>query len=437
MNRSSRRAAAGLTLAASVTALTCGVALAQPQVGAGHPAPPATHLAAPVVGRSTPQAERRPGRAESDPVEQGLGLADTPTAPEPDPPAPDVALDLSGPRPTCRHVPALGGCPVEDLAAGPDPAVVDVESELVVIPGSWHGQDLPLPAQVFRPQWSDPNGPGAAVLVLHGSGGLHQMPEGKGKGKGDRPCADELEEQYQEWGDRLAQAGYLVLMPSSYEARGFCDAHEDLDRIPETMDSDAEVVVNRIYDLDSASRYLCAMAEVDCTRLGVVGFSQGGTMAMLALHWQLDHALDRFRADHGEEVDVVLPDLAPGRPGFEVGVSFYPGCGTSGVISTSTSPAVALEDKYLPTADLTILHGSEDPLVELCSTDHGSGARQVQSAQVAEALGTPDPYDIVVYPGAGHGFDQAQPGPNATEGDLAAREAARAVALDVLAGHLG
>jgi dienelactone hydrolase len=255
------------------------------------------------------------------------------------------------------------------------------------------------------------------------------------KGDSDGPCSPKLEPQFARWGKRLAELGYVVLMPSSYAARGFCDMHVDTDRIPGTFDDRPEAVLGRLYDLDAASRFLCDQPEVDCDRLGVLGFSHGATMAMVALHWQIDHAIEYYRERSGNKAD-----LKPGRPEFQVGVAYYPGCGTDGVLPLSISDKSSIYNKYFPTADLFVLHGSRDPLVELCSVEHGPGPREEQSAQVADYLGTEDTFHVKVYDQAAHGFDNAGGGGGDEKAnssrDKAARDAALKIALKQISTHL-
>ncbi len=325
---------------------------------------------------------------------------------------------------------------VLDLAAGepgPGTAATEIETLDVKIPAALHAQKLELPAKLVRPKLASASGKRPAMLVLHGSGGLLK----DGSGKGPEPCSSKMESQYSEWANRLAGLGYTVLLPSSYSARGFCDKHKD--KMPKNFDDKTEQIISRIYDTDAASRYLCDMEEVDCDRMGVLGFSQGGTMVMLALHWQVDHALAYFRKNKAKEVDIEIPDLKPGRPEFKMGIAYYPGCGFDGAVPMSTSKSAAIENKYSPTVPLTILHGSKDSLVKQCSTEYATGARQIQSGQVAEKLKIEDLYEITVYKGASHSFDSSgskNPGDANKGADGAARVAALKVTLQKLATQL-
>lgn len=309
------------------------------------------------------------------------------------------------------------------LGEGDDDAtVVGVETLDVTLPKSAHPHGIALPLKVVRPKWSKAVGKKPAVMVLHGSGGLLKTPKDK---SGDPPCLNQMESQFVTWSDRLAKLGYTVVLPSSYSARGFCDKHDDTGRIPSTFDSKTEQILGRMYDLDVASRYMCSLPEVDCDRMGVMGFSQGGTMTMLAVHWQFEHAIQYFRQTKAGEVDVPIPDIAPGRPEFQVGVAYYPGCGFDGLVPLSTSAKTAKENKFMASAPLSVLHGSIDPLVDHCSVDYGTGARQVQSGQVSGLLGIDDTYELKVYKNAEHGFDYKLD----TSSNKAAQEDALAITL--------
>ncbi|MCU1497127.1 MAG: dienelactone hydrolase [Acidimicrobiales bacterium] len=278
--------------------------------------------------------------------------------------------------------PAPDSAPARMSAA---PGASGIETLDVTIPASLQAQGLALPSKLVKPTGS---GKHPAILLLHGSGGL--LKDGSGNGA----CSNKMESQYAEWSSRLAGLGYVVLAPSSYSPRGVCDTHG---KLPKHFDDKAEQILSRIYDTDAASRYLCALPEVDCKRMGVMGFSQGGTQTLLALHWQIDRTISEFRKSNGGSVDIKLPDMKPGRPKFKMGVAYYPGCGFEGIMSKGKST----EDKYFPENPLTILHGSKDSLLKYCT-----GIRKDQSREVAKARGIADNYSITVYSGAGHSFDQ-------------------------------
>lgn len=296
----------------------------------------------------------------------------------------------------------------------------------VEVPAALHLTRLAVPGKLFVPAPAELV-PRAAVMVLHGSGGLYRMPTADDLAQG-RTCSATIESQFRRWGERLAGLGYVVLMPESFAPRGFCDTHDDVDRIPAEYDDPRERLLGRLYDVDAAGRYLCARPEVDCGRMGVLGFSNGASMVLLALHWQVDHSLSHFAAVHGDELDVPVLPLPAGGPSWRVGVAYYPGCGLNGLIGFGTDPDGDLEDMFFPVAPLRVEHASADPLIEDCSLAHGKGRREQQSQLVAAATATAQRYGIIVHADAAHGFDNAGPGDPAA--DLAARDAALAATLE-------
>lgn len=339
---------------------------------------------------------------------------------------------------------AGAACSHESGDTGAEPRdVIGFEVRDLDIPGALHAQGLTVPARLFVPTLADGAAPLPALLVLHGSGGLFAMPGEHDAATDERPCSRELEPQFTRWGERLASLGYVVLMPASYDARGFCDYHKDRARIPDDFDDSGERLVGRLYDADAASRLLCDLPEVDCERLGMLGFSHGASTVMLALHWQVQRALASFGRDEGLTLELPVVPLLPDSPAFQVGVAYYPGCGLESVVGFSRDPGDAPADMYFPSADLFIEHGSEDDLVEDCSADFGEGRRQLQSAAVARADGLDDPFHVRVHAGARHGFDNAgadgdDEGSDSTRReDLRARDLALDATLERLADRLG
>lgn len=322
---------------------------------------------------------------------------------------------------------------------GTPPDVLGVDIIDLEIPGSLHVQGLPLPARMYVPRLAGDAVPLSGVLVMHGSGGLFQMPDGS---EGERPCSPEPEPQFTRWGQRLAELGHVVLMPASYDARGFCDRYDDTARIPPDFDDDRERLVARVYDLDASSRFLCMRPEVDCDRLGLLGFSHGASTVMLGQHWELGRALDEYATGEGAELDILVRSPPPGAPDFSVAVAYYPGCGLESVVHFSLDASKDPGALYFPNTDLYIEHGDADPLIADCSAADGQGRRQLQSAAVAKARSLPDRYHISVYPGADHGFDNADtPGSDEGSGstrpeDIAARDAALTATLAHLTDHL-
>lgn len=100
-----------------------------------------------------------------------------------------------------------------------------------------------------------------AVLALHGCGGLYA--------KGGA-----LSSRCRETADTLHAAGYAVLMPDSFGSRGLRD-------VCQTRYSDRTLNVNdRVQDARAALVWLAAQPGVDAQRIGVMGWSNGGTTTL-------------------------------------------------------------------------------------------------------------------------------------------------------------
>ncbi|MDP3229916.1 MAG: prolyl oligopeptidase family serine peptidase [Acidovorax sp.] len=144
-----------------------------------------------------------------------------------------------------------------------------------------------LPAAVTPGQTALPSRP--AVLALHGCGGLYA--------KGGA-----LSSRYRETAQTLHAAGYAVLMPDSFGSRGLRD-------VCQTRYSDRTVgVSDRVQDARVALAWLAAQPGVDARRIGVMGWSNGGTTTLNLLEQRRTHP----RA---------------GEPALAGAAVFYPGCG--------------------------------------------------------------------------------------------------------------
>ena len=315
------------------------------------------------------------------------------------------------------------GSTAETGTGGPPPGLVGVDAHDVEVPGDLHVQGLSLRARLFVPRFDGAVGPLPAVMVLHGSGGLFRMPSDDDIATG-RTCSAELEPQFDRWAQRLAGLGYVVLLPSSFCARGFCDYNDDTDRIPIDFDDDRERLLGRLYDTDASGRYLCDRPEVDCARMGLLGFSNGASTVLVSLHWQINPSLQEFAMSDGDELDMGVLPVPEGGPTYALGVAYYPGCGLNGLVSFGTDDDDPIEDMYFPASELFIEHATEDSLIDDCSAVHGDGRRQLQSAIVAAALGVEDRFHVVAHEGADHGFD------NADRDDPRSDTTARDVALE-------
>lgn len=252
-------------------------------------------------------------------------------------------------------------------------------------------------ATLALPEGPPPAAGWPAVVVLHGSGGLHH---------GDKDeCSVELQDQFEGWRDRLLAQGYAVIMPDSFMSRGFCEW--DRKRfIPREL-SEHERLIVRVFDARAAAKYMCDHADVDCDRIALLGFSNGGSTTLLTMHDDYAVAADERLREHGA------------LPIFAGAVAYYPGCAMQEELTMST--AVAERDGfYSPLAPVVVQAAERDDLVEDCSE-----VRNPQVEIIDAELGRSDYFTLNVYDGAEHGFDSDD---DSSKGQ-GAREAARADTL--------
>lgn len=191
--------------------------------------------------------------------------------------------------------------------------------------------------------------PAAAIIMLHGCGGLYTT-----KGK--------IRSRERAWIDILHAEGYALLLPASFASRGYGSLCKTKNR-PVTPQG------QRPHDAMGAVQYLATRPEIDPKRIAFLGWSNG---AMTGLH------AVRVNAD---------AEPAPNSMDARTAVVFYPGC-------------IALKRSYpdyearIPTL---IQHGAlddwtlPDPCRELVAnaTNRNGGAHM----------------SIDLYDGAYHGFD--------------------------------
>ena len=172
--------------------------------------------------------------------------------------------------------------------------------------------------------------------------------------------------------------GWHVLVVDSYTPRGetsICTQRTGHRRVTQ---------VNRRRDALAAIDWLAQRPEVDPRRIGLVGWSNGGSTVLAATNL---HHPDVAAAGH--------------RPAF--GVAFYPGC------------EAELARGYAPDADVLLLVGEADdwtpaaPCHRLAATVPSNAAGSGEPATTGVAPAGAAAVTIEGYPGAFHGFDSDQP----------------------------
>jgi dienelactone hydrolase len=179
-----------------------------------------------------------------------------------------------------------------------------------------------------------------AMLIHHGSGGVSPTREGR-------------------YAREMVELGVGALVLNSFAGRGVSSTVRD------------QMAVTAMEMLGDAYAALGALAEhprIDGGRIGIVGFSKGGSVALLAAH-------ERHAAR-----------LLPRGPRFALHVAFYPAC-TSHYRQPKTTGA-----------PIYLLLGGADTYAGVEPCQEYAAALKAQGARV----------EVVVYPGAPHGFDGGQ-----------------------------
>ena len=216
----------------------------------------------------------------------------------------------------------------------------------VALAGGYQHVSIPAGENRLGGVFYRPAGPGPfpAVIALHGCGGLWRE-QGM------------LSMRHADWGERLAAAGFAVLMPDSYGSRGLgsqCGV-KDL-----TVRAGRE----RVADAAAARTWLQQRGDIRPDMVSLIGWSGGGSTVLSAIR------KERAPAD--------------GRPDFKRAVAFYPACR---VQSESASFSTRLP--------LLILMGDADDWTPAAPCSYLAKAAQARGEQVG----------IVLYPGVLHDFD--------------------------------
>jgi dienelactone hydrolase len=173
-------------------------------------------------------------------------------------------------------------------------------------------------------------------VALHGCGGLFNK-EGR------------LARRESDWAARFLAAGYAVLFPDSFTARGLRQICTDRERsiVPE----------DRAGDVAAAGQWLARQPFIDARRLALIGWSHGAMTVLWA----------------------VGPQFVGDTPQFKTAIGFYPGC-----------RAISRLPDWRPRLPLTILMGAAD-----------DWTRPGPCRELARRAG----FRFIEYPGAYHGFD--------------------------------
>jgi dienelactone hydrolase len=244
-----------------------------------------------------------------------------------------------------------------------------------------NAQGLTLIGWLFKPGGS---GPYPAVVMMPGCLGAYSF--------GDP--AKGINSVYREWGNRLANAGYIALLVDSFTPRKASQNQcgSDTTGVSEVND--------RPYDAYAGLNYLASQVFVDANKIGLLGWSHGGSSAMAAMD------ATKFTK----------------KSSFRAAAAFYPGCGMNNAFGGIKRSI------WKPYAPFVILHGSADTVAKpaTCMT-------RVTRAQKLGAAGL----SITIFENAQHRFDGARQVANAfTQYDVDAKIAADAQVMHFFSIYL-
>jgi dienelactone hydrolase len=226
-----------------------------------------------------------------------------------------------------------------------------------------------------------------AVVMMHGRAGAYST---NSKGRYD---ATTLSRRHMAWGALWAAQGYIALLVDGFGPRGYPQGFPRFSY--ETRPAELNEVTVRPLDAYGALAYLRARPDVAPDRIGLQGWSNGGsaTLATMDTH-------------------------APGRTGtgFRAALAFYPACGLKG----------QFENGYLPYAPVRVFHGTADEEV--------SPRRCGELVEKSQAGG--GTIEIRFYPGASHGFDDPGSKRQSNEANAVATEDAVQRSLQFFAERL-
>lgn len=244
-----------------------------------------------------------------------------------------------------------------------------------------NAQGITLTGWLFKPAGS---GPFPAVVMMHGCNGVYSYSD---------PTRG-LANLYREWGDRLVNAGYAALVVDSFTPRKAAQNECG------NGSTGVSEVNDRPYDAAAGLKFLAARSDISASRIGLLGWSHGGSATMVSMD------VTKYGTSNN----------------FKAAVAFYPGCGlydALGGVKNST---------WKPYAPFALLIGSVDTVV---SVDYCKA--RISKAQTLGSTNT----IIAIYTNAKHSFDGAtQITSTFTQADVDAKKAADSKVMDFWASYL-
>lgn len=312
-----------------------------------------------------------------------------------------------------------------DLPEALEPSPIPLPTaQLAALPGYPNDPDrLTLVARIYVPDAAvfGP-GPYTTVLVLHGSGGLWS----------DDDISNGLISHFEQWGELLADPGYLACFPDSYNPRGipgnFSGRRPHYN--PALDDALCSPNYERPKDVIAALTYLQGRSDVDTDNIALMGFSHGAQTAINAVldvsvdlgQYEVSYVAlnDQDDEDPGNDVefDTTLEVPSPVRipndlPFPKLGFFFYGG-GSHWRYHGQASSVAAGRYMFDRRMKVLLFHGTEDSLLGVSDPDaplpltgNLYPIKQVESSSLqAAAEGVEDPLaHHFIYDGVEHSFD--------------------------------
>jgi len=333
----------------------------------------------------------------------------------------------------CFALPALAL-----LIALLQPLPLSAQTTEVEIPATAHPFGETLRAWTRFPEGADADTPVPACVLVHGSGGLLREPDVAGEA-----CGPALEPRFAALAELLAAQGVASILPDSFSSRDprFCEDNDDafFAFAPPPFVNDGDVhardaaydtrrIIIRTLDLVAAMEFACAHPQVDCSRLCLIGTSNGGSGILGFIAQDLQRHLPEFadiatrrthesssafenRATALANMPALPGDIAArlsDRPLPRFADAISPGCALRGLVPTvdptgaGFDPQQHMTDLFYP-ADPITLHldiGTADDVPDAC---WNGGIRETQARAFEQLTGeTPSRYRIQTHDGAGH-----------------------------------
>jgi dienelactone hydrolase len=230
-----------------------------------------------------------------------------------------------------------------------------------------------------------------AIVMMHGRAGAYSS---AANGVYD---ASTLSRRHRAWGELWAAQGYVALLVDGFSPRGYPSGfgRHTYDSRPEELN---EVTV-RPRDAYGALAWLRARDDVDGARIGLQGWSNGGSATLAAM--------------------AAGPDSNPASArGFLAALAFYPACGLKDAFR---------DDGYKPAAPVRVFIGRADEEVSPKRCETLVAASRQQGGDI----------EIKLYAGATHSFDDPSAKRQKVEANAAATQDAVAQALAFFRERLG